>query len=66
MRLEILEVMPHVETCTLVERRLSADHHPFDAAGNVAYDALVANLERWNGYDLAGYVVLGSNGEAPS
>jgi 4-hydroxy-2-oxoglutarate aldolase len=25
---------------------------------------LVANLERWNHYDLAGYVVLGSNGEA--
>lgn len=38
---------------------------PFDAAGNVNYDALVANLERWNAYDLAGYVVLGSNGEAP-
>jgi len=38
---------------------------PFDAGGNVAYDALVANLERWNAYDLAGYVVLGSNGEAP-
>lgn len=38
---------------------------PFDAGGNVNYDALVANLERWNAYDLAGYVVLGSNGEAP-
>jgi 4-hydroxy-2-oxoglutarate aldolase len=37
---------------------------PFDAEGNIAYPALVANLERWNGYDLAGYVVLGSNGEA--
>jgi 4-hydroxy-2-oxoglutarate aldolase len=37
---------------------------PFDAEGNVAYDALVENLERWNQYDLAGYIVLGSNGEA--
>ncbi|MBN1134993.1 MAG: dihydrodipicolinate synthase family protein [Anaerolineae bacterium] len=38
---------------------------PFDADGSVAYDALSANLERWNAYDLAGYVVLGSNGEGP-
>lgn len=37
---------------------------PFDAQGEVAYDALAANLERWNRYDLAGYVVAGSNGEA--
>ncbi|MGD8997294.1 MAG: dihydrodipicolinate synthase family protein [Anaerolineae bacterium] len=37
---------------------------PFDAEGNVAYRALAENLERWNRYDLAGYVVLGSNGEA--
>jgi len=37
---------------------------PFDAGGDVAYDALAANLARWNAYDLAGYVVLGSNGEA--
>ena len=37
---------------------------PFDSDGNVAYGALVENLERWNRYDLAGYVVLGSNGEA--
>jgi 4-hydroxy-2-oxoglutarate aldolase len=36
---------------------------PFDAQGDVAYQALVENLERWNRYDLAGYVVLGSNGE---
>jgi 4-hydroxy-2-oxoglutarate aldolase len=36
---------------------------PFGAGGEVAYDALVGNLERWNQYDLAGYVVLGSNGE---
>jgi len=37
---------------------------PFDAEGGVALEALVANLERWNAYGLAGYVVLGSNGEA--
>ncbi len=36
---------------------------PFDDRGEVAYDALDANLARWNQYDLAGYVVLGSNGE---
>jgi len=37
---------------------------PFDAGGEVALRALVENLECWNQYDLAGYVVLGSNGEA--
>jgi 4-hydroxy-2-oxoglutarate aldolase len=37
---------------------------PFDRQGNVALQALVENLERWNQHDLAGYVVLGSNGEA--
>ncbi len=37
---------------------------PFDAEGNVAHQALAENIERWNQYDLAGYVVLGSNGEA--
>jgi 4-hydroxy-2-oxoglutarate aldolase len=37
---------------------------PFDAEDEVATQALVENLERWNQYDLAGYVVLGSNGEA--
>jgi 4-hydroxy-2-oxoglutarate aldolase len=36
---------------------------PFDAGGDVAIQALLENLERWNQYDLAGYVVLGSNGE---
>jgi len=36
---------------------------PFDAQGDIAYEALIENLERWNQYDLAGYVVLGSNGE---
>lgn len=38
---------------------------PFDQEGNVAYRALVENLKAWNRFDLAGYVVLGSNGEAP-
>jgi 4-hydroxy-2-oxoglutarate aldolase len=37
---------------------------PFDDRGEVEFQALAANLERWNQYDLAGYVVLGSNGEA--
>ncbi|MGD2176568.1 MAG: dihydrodipicolinate synthase family protein [Anaerolineae bacterium] len=37
---------------------------PFDAKGDVYHRALVENLDRWNRYDLAGYVVLGSNGEA--
>ena len=37
---------------------------PFDDEGNVAIQPLIENLERWNQYDLSGYVVLGSNGEA--
>jgi 4-hydroxy-2-oxoglutarate aldolase len=37
---------------------------PFGDGGEVAHQALVENLEQWNQYDLAGYVVLGSNGEA--
>jgi 4-hydroxy-2-oxoglutarate aldolase len=37
---------------------------PFDAKGDVYHRALTENLARWNEYDLAGYVVLGSNGEA--
>lgn len=37
---------------------------PFDSQGNVALEQLVANVERWNRYELSGYVVLGSNGEA--
>ena len=37
---------------------------PFDAAGDVAPQQLIENIERWNQYDLSGYVVLGSNGEA--
>jgi 4-hydroxy-2-oxoglutarate aldolase len=37
---------------------------PFDERGEVAYGALTRNIERWNTFDLSGYVVLGSNGEA--
>ena len=37
---------------------------PFDGEGRVHLGALSDNLERWNEYDLAGYLVLGSNGEA--
>ncbi len=36
---------------------------PFNAEGDVHYKALAENLDRWNQYGLAGYVVLGSNGE---
>jgi 4-hydroxy-2-oxoglutarate aldolase len=36
---------------------------PFDETGGLATQALRENLARWNTYDLAGYVVLGSNGE---
>jgi len=36
---------------------------PFDARGDIATQKLVENIERWNEYDLSGYVVLGSNGE---
>lgn len=38
---------------------------PFDAAGELDLKALARNFERWNRYPLAGYVVLGSNGEFP-
>jgi 4-hydroxy-2-oxoglutarate aldolase len=37
---------------------------PFDTRGDLALEALVDNLQRWNEHDLSGYVVLGSNGEA--
>jgi len=37
---------------------------PFDEEGRVHLEALADNFQRWNGYGLAGYVVLGSNGEA--
>ena len=36
---------------------------PFNEEGGVATQALREPLARWNQYDLAGYVVLGSNGE---
>ena len=38
---------------------------PFDGAGELNLKALADNLEKWNKYPLAGYVVLGSNGEMP-
>jgi 4-hydroxy-2-oxoglutarate aldolase len=37
---------------------------PFDAEGEVVLDALAENLARWNAHGLAGYVVVGSSGEA--
>lgn len=37
---------------------------PFARSGQIDYGALAENLQRWNRYDLCGYVVLGSNGEA--
>jgi 4-hydroxy-2-oxoglutarate aldolase len=36
---------------------------PFETDGRIAHDHLLANLERWNRTALAGYIVLGSNGE---
>lgn len=38
---------------------------PFDDAQAVSLDRLAANIEKWNATGLAGYVVMGSNGEAP-
>ncbi len=38
---------------------------PFDEAGELNLKALAANFEKWNRFPLAGYVVLGSNGEMP-
>ena len=38
---------------------------PFGVDGQLALDALRANIARWNETGLAGYVALGSNGEAP-
>jgi 4-hydroxy-2-oxoglutarate aldolase len=37
---------------------------PFSSSGEIAHRQLRENLERWNAYELSGYVVLGSNGEA--
>ncbi len=36
---------------------------PF-VVGEVAYDKLTSNIERWNRTSLSGYVVMGSNGES--
>ncbi len=36
---------------------------PFKADGQIDYDNLQSNLDRWNREPLAGYVVCGSNGE---
>lgn len=38
---------------------------PFDDDGTLALDRLAANIARWNETGLAGYVAMGSNGEAP-
>lgn len=38
---------------------------PFQPDGTLALDSLQANLVRWNATGLTGYLVLGSNGEAP-
>jgi 4-hydroxy-tetrahydrodipicolinate synthase len=37
---------------------------PFDQHGDVDYEALSSNISRYNDMGLAGYVPLGSNGEA--
>jgi 4-hydroxy-2-oxoglutarate aldolase len=36
---------------------------PFTAEGAVDYAAFIANMEHWNGDDLSGYLVNGSNSE---
>jgi 4-hydroxy-2-oxoglutarate aldolase len=36
---------------------------PFDGGGAIDHAALMANLERWDGQPLSGYVAGGSNGE---
>jgi 4-hydroxy-2-oxoglutarate aldolase len=38
---------------------------PFDDIGEIDYEAFEFNLNKWNAYDLAGILVLGSNGETP-
>ncbi|MBI5034208.1 MAG: dihydrodipicolinate synthase family protein [Chloroflexi bacterium] len=38
---------------------------PFDADGNLLLDKFKSNITLWNKTALSGYVVLGSNGEAP-
>ncbi|MFQ5656747.1 MAG: dihydrodipicolinate synthase family protein [Candidatus Methylomirabilales bacterium] len=36
---------------------------PFTPDGQISFDALASNLQKWNGTDLAGYLILGSNSE---
>src|SRR5215469_11504522 len=50
-RLQLTGVLPPVPT-------------PFDEAGNPDLDALTQNIHKLNSTGLAGYVVMGSNGEA--
>ncbi|MBI4428433.1 MAG: dihydrodipicolinate synthase family protein [Ignavibacteriales bacterium] len=38
---------------------------PFKKNGDIDYEAFVQNIERWNNDQLGGYLVLGSNSEAP-
>ena len=37
---------------------------PFDSDGSVSLNAVRENIRRYNGTAIAGYVVLGSTGEA--
>ena len=53
MAIELRGVLPPVPT-------------PFGDDGEVAYDKLAENLERWNLTDLSGYLVTGSTGEFAS
>lgn len=50
MPIELKGVLPPIPT-------------PFGEDGEVAYEKLAENLERWNRTDLSGYLVTGSNGE---
>ncbi len=50
MSIELKGVLPPIPT-------------PFGEDGEVAYEKLAENLERWNRTDLSGYLVTGSNGE---
>ena len=36
---------------------------PFDSEGNIAHDKLTSNIAKWSRTPLAGFVVLGTNGE---
>lgn len=38
---------------------------PFDAAGELDWEALAFNFKKWNPYPLSGYAILGTNGEFP-